>query len=698
MANTTFQADLLSTAFPYSFKELGSCVIAPTALETSKQTPSSLHGTDAERQAGYSHGYYLENVIPTARGYSSAGFTKLAQCPSSVPFEHVIEVRSADNSLVQIGVRNANIYISKPDGTWKTSTVLRDAGVAPQTAVVRGTTYVYFGTFTVYEYDSSTNELIIASIPALGSTTIRGIVSAGAQLVVHDEETIYYSSVLDALDFQKDLATGAGSTKVLALRGSISFCAALGSNFVIYTQYNAVIAKGTGSLAFPFIFNEISGSIGAVKLEHVAGNSNTGVHIVYTTAGFQQVSTEGAEFIWPELGDGISRGLLPTIDTLTETPKLVDVDKLNVRMSFIADRWVCVSLGSDPEVLVYTDCFLFDTSLKRWGRLKVSHTCIFQWNLELVEYSGSIRSYQDWVDQYPIYDDVEPELIYLDLSTITSSNASLTKNRAALCSTLGSITAFDVHDADIAGDTTNKGGTDAATPRLILGKYKVSRNSGVVFQYLRCNKLIMGTIVLRGHDYNGDMIRARSTLVESPRHKDTWYARMSADAISIEFQGTFSLTDLSVTCSNAGTMNSYGTVPKKFDRLLLSSLYPVEAEDSYAVDTTFFDMYTLAVPTWNEISTPNTELIYIDLQATYVWKDAAVVEDVISTSDTTLTFIDLNTSYTWQGTSVDDTMMSAADTVLLNIDLQSTYIWIYSAPEELQVLAPSTILLGVTLV
>lgn len=343
-------------------------------------------------------------------------------------------------------------------------------------------------------------------------------------------------------------------------------------------------------MQFPFNFKEIAGSIGAAKLEHIAGNGNTGLHVIYTTAGFQQISNKGAEFIWPELSDGITLGVMPGIEPLSDIPELMNYAGLAVKMSFIADRWICVSLGTDPTRVMYTDCHVFDTNLARWGRLKVSHTCIFQWNIELQEYTGDITSYQDLQDTYPTYDMMEgltpTPLTYLDISTLTVSNAALTKNRAAICSSLGNISAFAINGTDIAGDPSANGGTDATLPRVFLGKYKISRNHGLNHQWLRCHQLKVGKVVLHGHDYNGAFVRRRDTLRESPRHKDTWYDNLNADAVSIEFQGMFSLTDLTVCCTDAGTMNSYAAATKKFDRLLLSNIYPAEVYD--------FDTFTTA--------------------------------------------------------------------------------------------------------
>jgi hypothetical protein len=601
MAGTTFHADLLSSNFPYNFRELGSSIVVGSAVESPMQTPASMHGNDAERQAGFCQGYFLENVLPITRGYSSVAYTKLSSGPlTGIAMDHMLEVRTNENELIQVGVKDTKAYIASDDGTWKVSSIYVNPDVEPQVAVVRGVSYLWFGTFTIFQFNSVTQEIDQFITPALGSATIQGISSGGSQLIVHDEETIYWSAVLDAQDFTPSLATGAGSTKVLALRGNILCCKALGADFIIYTQYNAIHARSTGNLQFPFNFVEVSGSIGLSKTEHIASNTNTGVHVVYTTAGFQQISAKGAEYIWPELSEGISRGILVNIDPLTDIPAYAYYDGLAVRMSFVADRWICVSLGIDPNKHSYTDIYIYDIALARWGRLKVTHTCVFQWGVELVSHTSAIRSYQDLQNTYATYADLDthtPALIYLDITDTHVTNAALTKNRPALFSSLGNVSGIVLSNVITEGDPSNNGGTDAAMARIILGKYKISRNHGLVFQWLRCNKLTTGTIVLHGHDYNGEFVRARSNLKESPRHKDTWYTLLNADAISVHFQGVFTLTDLTVSCTDSGTMNSYAAPLKKFDRLLLSNIYPMEAYELTNISTEQALYYSKLMPT-----------------------------------------------------------------------------------------------------
>lgn len=578
MTQRVFTADLLSNQPPYNPRELGASCVFADARETAQRTPAANHGTNSTQQQGYNQVYFMENVLPSSRGITSVGYQSVVPQLSTLVPEHVLECRTSSGELTYVGVAGSSVLHWVDDSGWILyGTIFADSEFIPQAAVVRGQTYFYFGTFVVYTWDPVLEGLAPVAIDGIDLGAIIGICSGGSQLVMLSASTVYYSAVLDAADFIPSLATGAGSTGVLALKGTIVTALPLGQDFVIYTQYSAVHARYTGNFATPFIYNEIPGSTGIITQKHVAYNTNTGSHIAYVNVGLQEVTTAGVSSIFPDISDQVSKGVVAFVDELTGFLSYDVLQAVNVKLTFVANRWLCISLGTDPETEMYSEAYIFDSSLQRWGRLKVTHTCIFEW-------AGSaaiegIKTYQDLATAYPIYENVDT-LLYRDLGSLAAKYSALNKQKLAIMSDQGQVCLLvPTESGQLAGDNI---GTDAAMPRALVGRIKLFRDQGVVFQWTRLNKLVQGDLVLIGHDYNGAPVKRITNLSPSLIHAGTYSKAMNADSVSVEIQGTFVLTDLQICLASGGTHKQYASAVKKFRRLLYSQIYSIEGDTALA--------------------------------------------------------------------------------------------------------------------
>lgn len=573
MVQRVFTADLLSNQPPYNPRELGSSCVFADARETWQRTPASNHGTDATQQQGYNQVYYMENVVPSTRGVTSVGYQSVVDSIGIVP-QYILECRTPDGQLSYVGVAQNQVLHWIDESGWKIyPNIAANPSFVPQAAVVRGRTYFYFGNFIVYTWDDVAREIVPVTLSGIDMGAILGICSGGSQLVLYTATVILYSAVLDATDFVPSLATGAGSTGILALKGTIVCCLPLGQDFVIYTQYSSVHARYTGNFALPFVYNEVPGSTGIVTQKHVAYNTNTGSHIVYGNAGIQELATSGVASIFPEISDQIAKGILSGIDPITDLIDYTIHTAINVKLSFVANRWLFISLGADPSQELFTEAYMYDTTLRRWGRLKVTHTAVFEW-------AGSasvegIKSYQDLANVFPFYGDTVGKM-YLELGSLAAKFSALNKQKISIMSHEGNVCVMvPAESGQQAGDNE---GTDAAMPRAYIGRVKLFRDQGSIVQWIRLNKLIQGNIVLIGHDYNGAPVKQVENLAVSDFHAGTYSKRLNADTVTVQVRGTFVLTELQIAASSGGTHKQYAPTIKKFRRLLYSPLYPIEGD------------------------------------------------------------------------------------------------------------------------
>lgn len=581
MTQRIFTADLLGKQPPYNPMELGSSCVFADARETSQRAPGNNHGTDATLQQGYNQAYYMENVIPSSRGFTSVGYQSVVPALADIVPQYVLECRSPDGGLSYVAVAGTQVMHWFDDQGWAVySNITADPEFVPQVAVVRGQSYFYFGLYKIYTLDPEDLALEPITLQGIDPGAISGICSGGAQLVLYTSNTIYYSAVLDSTDFLPSLATGAGSTQVLALKGTIVTCLPLGQDFVIYTQYSAVHARYTGNFALPYVFNEVSGSTGIITQKHVAYNTNTGSHVAYGNAGFQEITASGVASVFPEIADQIAKGIIAEVDPITDLVTYNINTALNIKVGFVANRWLFISIGDTPEQEVFKEAYMYDTTLQRWGRLKLTHTCIFEW-------AGSasvegIKTYQDLANAYPLYGDTDG-LLYRDLGSLAAKYSALNKQKIAVMSHLGNVCILVA--AESGQLTGNNIGTDAVMPRILMGRFKLFRDQGTELQWVRLNKLVQGNIVLIGHDYNGAAVKRMENLSPSDFHAGTYSKKLNADSVSVEMRGTFVLTDLVLCAASGGLHKQYAPAVKKFERLLYSQIYSIEGDtDFYTYD------------------------------------------------------------------------------------------------------------------
>lgn len=555
MAQTTFHVNLTNQRFPHNFDELGSTIIAAESqMEQNQRISGAFSGDEAEESAGICQAYFMQNCMPTTRGYSSVSFLNvLPPIPGvSSAIDKMYVLRGDSNNIAIFAPLGSTQYVYDPsNGAWEEFEIATLDPAPPVVAYLKSRTFVFYPNIGIYEYDFVAKEFVEQQFEGISAGNILGICAAGSVLVAWDDNTIYRSSVNDPLDFVPSLSTGAGADSVLAIKGEIITCQPLGQDFVIYTAANSVVAVQTNNVQIPFTYSEIPGSCGVASPDHVTQDTNRGIHVTWCASGFQQINRQEATYIWPELSNGIIRGLMSEYDSQFGWPHLVSYNQLDVRLSFVGNRWIVVSIrDANDDLGGYTSAFVFDSSLNRWGRFDVRHRNFIDF---VNPHIGRAMTYAELAEEWPTYQD----MLGLPYSTyarkaLISAPRSGTNFGVVLAN--GAVYRASYYQTGQKEETVF--GIAAAQPKLILGKFKTFRTRGTMLHSFKVQRLEPG-VSIRAllHSYTGQYVGTKQGFVENERHEGQFFGRANADSFSLEFAGHFHVTDLVISTGNAGRIN-----------------------------------------------------------------------------------------------------------------------------------------------
>jgi len=519
----------------------------------------------------------MENVVPISRGYASIAYKQvLPPIPGIIGTVHdYYELRGDAAGLALLAVTETKQYVYDAyTSQWYDITITSNSYSEIYVANVKEECYIFITGDKLYRYDFGSRVLIPANLTALDIGAMAGMFSSGVILGFWDTSNrIYYSSVFNPLDFVPSLSTGAGSQNVTSIVSKILTVESLGEDIIIYTKKNATSGRATGDVQFPFFFKEIEGSEGAYARDNIAYDTNASIHLVWTGNAFQQVTVTEATYIWPELRDGITRGLKIILDPLTEQPVVSYANRIDVKIQFCSNNYVAISLRESGDS-VFREVYVYDQTLRRWGKLVVDHLAIFD-NPIVPLING--YTYAELEAEYPTYASLDlqsPRLIYFDVeSGITQAENPPGINFAVLSLDGRVHLAATSETANFRGDNI---GIVSAQPRIYLGRYKVSRDMGYMLEAVVVNNLINGRLVAHGHLYSGAFVRKDEEFFEVPGQPGYYNLRCNADSVTVEVNGTFVLTTLLLEGAAAQGQQNFGVPPrKKFYNYINTVSYPV---------------------------------------------------------------------------------------------------------------------------
>lgn len=535
------KAKLTQQGFPFNFTELAGTVLAANYLDQNLQAGGEQVALEVPQA------YFMQNVLPVARGLQSAHFTRVLK-PHTYPtyLDEVHVLRDAIGSVALFSPAGGqNLIYTKATGAWTAFPLTGGTLPSPVTvAHLKGVSYICYAGTGVFSYNFLTNTLDQLTLDGVNMLDVLGVCAANQYLLLYTSQYVAWSNPLDPLDFVP-VVGGAGQSAILANRSEIVVCLPVTEGFIVYTGHNAIFGNYSGNPNVPFYFREIPNSAGVEKPEHASSESTGSGHVAWTSSGFMQISAKSAQLIWPELSSAIADGLYSTQGS-GGYPTIVSKTSLAVKVSTVGSRYYIISVkDSSSGVKDYPVAYVYDVALDRWGRLDIPHIDFFEYrapefSIELT-YDAATGTYDDYaVLSYDNAKTAEPERVAAFGTTFGCVNSL-----GAVHIVLGS----QAKNLDLLESATS----GAAIPCVYLGKYRIVRPTAVTWSEMQVStNAAEAAVTVFAHDSAGNTIR-RLTPTASGRIEGKKVGRLTGAHISLQLAGRFLLTSLEFELIDAGS-------------------------------------------------------------------------------------------------------------------------------------------------
>lgn len=415
MGQIAYRANLSAATYPMTIADGGRTVIMPGP---DNNYDRRVDPQGEQKDAGIPQALYLENVMPTARGYQSVGYLTPASTPMTVPggasyIVHMIEVKATITfvgpSLYPFSLVKAPLFIwdnnSFTAGKFGDNAVTF-AGAAPvgitriSTAVIKDTCYLYIYSSTgtaLYTVTSTVGgNITLTNVTAtvtplnfLSTNAIHSICASNNYLIAQNTTTTFWSSTTTPLDFVSSLVSGAGQIDPNNSDDALLYIRESSNGFYLYAANICIHAQYTGNARYPWKFVPVKSSTG------IYGD---GLWCSWgsVTSSFQYVieknkylkAIQGIEAVPVALEVSDFLGKNPAQELFTYATNTFTAEMRVTGTPSIycfLERYVCVSVNGTREIGAstdkYTHVIVFDTVLNRYGRLKIDHAFLFTVNL-----------------------------------------------------------------------------------------------------------------------------------------------------------------------------------------------------------------------------------------------------------------------------------------------------------------------------
>jgi len=392
MSQVRYRANLSAKDFVFAAQNWGRSVILKQYDQNfSRQIVSP---TDPDKDIGIPQIFYCHNVMPAAQGFQSVGYLNQIEntnIPGTAFPYQIIDVPSMSGvagkllfSLVDDtpGQTVYNMYSwAEGDAAWiyQTNVTLSSAQynrLLITSAFVNGLLYVYIPLTGCWSWNGSAWTPV--TLTGLNESIVVGIIESFGYMIAWTQTTVAWSSTLTPTDFTPSLETGAGGGGVEGAQGDLYILYPHIFGFIVFTDKNCVSAVYSGNVRYPFNFRKIigGGGISQSSVNMGAIDPESGNLYAYTTAGLQLISVTQAQVVFPELANYIGGSRFEDFNdtTLAFTETDGTAGFIDHCVHVVSNRYLVISYGIlTLNPLTYTHALIYDTAMKRWGKLKFTH-------------------------------------------------------------------------------------------------------------------------------------------------------------------------------------------------------------------------------------------------------------------------------------------------------------------------------------
>jgi hypothetical protein len=379
VARQTFRLNLGSANFPFLSDLYGQSIVFPQQ-DMHYIRPNAFSGAEADTNIGIPQIIFCENVFPTTYGFQSVAFDVAIQNTNHADFDEAFYLRDAGEArtLFVPGINgiDCNRYTyDQVANIWSISYKAVPSGAKCTVANLKSRTFVHAAFDD--EFWEWTGAWGNVTLTGLTPANMQGLVAANAYLIAYDYNTVYWSSTTDPTDFVPSLISGAGSQRILANKGRIVICRPIEDGYIIYTTENVIIAKYSGNTRFPWIFREIKNSGGTADPEHTCPDGDESQIYHYSTDGMALIQATKAKKDFAAVDEFLGCRKIESFNAVTNNIDITYLtDKPRVKITFIASRWLVISYGA----VTLTHAVVYDTVLKRWGKVRIDHVDCFEFS------------------------------------------------------------------------------------------------------------------------------------------------------------------------------------------------------------------------------------------------------------------------------------------------------------------------------
>lgn len=334
--------------------------------------------TNSAGQALKPFPYWLENVVPIARGVKSVSWNQREEiaAPQTKGIPANLYRFPSGNLGTQLGLlTNGEFYLYNPTtAQWKKEEDYAEPDRIPTHTYIRQDSLLYFpdkGVVKVNPEGGLTTLALTWGDNVTPPTGVKGISSCSGYLLMYTKDTIYWSSPLDYKVFALQsggVSTGAGSTKVQGLLGDIVEVVPVAGGAVVYTNKCAFAMQYTTNALVPFAFSQIPECSGVQYQWHIAPNEDMSAHFIWATSGMQLVALNQAQAVFPEFTEFFAKDEL---QELSRNQIIRIKTQVSIKLGYLGNGTLCISIGPRDSYFHY--CWIYDVNLKRWGRISFPH-------------------------------------------------------------------------------------------------------------------------------------------------------------------------------------------------------------------------------------------------------------------------------------------------------------------------------------